>query len=267
MGAISHRDQSAKQAYEAIAPVYDEFTSHHDYELLVGELLPQLRRHGLKEDRLLEVACGGGKGFLPMLARGWRVTACDISPSMLALAETKAGDAADLRIADMRELPVFGEFDLVWCLDDGLNHLLTTEEQLCALTGMRANLAPGGLLLFGVNTLASYNSFFSKTEVVERDGRLLTWRGQASGEVAPGSTCEARFEAETTTGKPDGVPAHVHRQRHFPEAELLEALREAGLACLDVFGHGYDAVLKQPVDEALHNKVVYIARCDPDAAD
>jgi SAM-dependent methyltransferase len=261
MNSIAPRDQSAKQAYEAMAPVYDDFTSHHDYELLQSELLPQLRRHGLSGDRLLEVACGAGKSFLPMLAQGWRVTACDISPSMVALAREKAGDAATVEVADMRELPVFGEFDLVWCLDDGLNHLLSAEEVALALSGMRANLAPEGLLLFGVNTLGSYNRFFSTTEVVERGGRRLTWRGQGSGEVAPGSICEGRFEVETTTGEPVDVPAHVHRQRHFPEAVVLEALDEAGLTCLDVFGHGYDAVLEQPVDEVAHNKAVYIARC------
>lgn len=260
MGAITHTDEGAKQAYEAIAPVYDDFTSHHDYELWLNELLPQLRRHGLIEDGLLDIACGTGKSFLPMLARGWKVTACDISPSMVELAKAKAGNAADLSVADMRELPVFGEFELVWCLDDAINYLLSAEELLCALSRMRANLAPDGLLLFDVNTLASYNSFFSKTEVVEQDGRRLTWHGQASGEVAPGSICEARFESETTTGARDAVPPHVHRQRHFPEAELLDILGEAGLACLDVFGHGYDAVLEQPLDEALHNKVVYIAR-------
>ena len=52
----------------------------------------------------------------------------------------------------------------------------------------------------------------------------------------------------------------MHRQRHFPEAEVLEILEAAGLECLDVFGHGFDAVLEQPVDELRHTKVVYIAR-------
>ena len=28
----------------------------------------------------------------------------------------------------MRELPVFGEFDLVWSLDDAVNYLLSAEE-------------------------------------------------------------------------------------------------------------------------------------------
>src|SRR6185295_19871710 len=94
-----------------------------------------------------------GKSFLEMLPRGWRVTACDISPSMLARAREKAGDAVELTVADMTELPEFGEFDLVWALDDAVNYLLGTEELRRALAGMRTNLATTGLLLFDVNTL------------------------------------------------------------------------------------------------------------------
>jgi SAM-dependent methyltransferase len=255
----------AERAYEAIAPVYDDFTAHHNYEVWLGNLLPELRRHGLREGRLLDVGCGTGKSFLPMLARSWEVTACDISASMLELARAKAGEEARLSVADMRELPVFGEFDLVWALDDAVNYLLSGEELEQALSGMRRNLAPGGLLMFDVNTLRAYRTFFAETEVVATQGRRLVWRGQASADAPPGSICEARFEVETDDG--DGaaggapeVEAHVHRQRHFPETEVLAAMEGAGLECLDVFGHGHDAVLKQPLDELVHTKVVYIAR-------
>lgn len=260
--AVQPGDRSAEAAYEAIAPVYDDFTAHHDYELWLGELLPPLRRHGLRGYRLLDVGCGTGKSFLPMLKRGWEVTACDISPSMVELARGKAGEAVRLAVADMRELPAFGEFDLVWALDDAVNYLLSAEELGSALSGMRANLAPGGLLMFDVNTLRTYRTFFAEEQVVERDGLRLVWRGQGSPNAAPGSVSEARFEVETREGAGEKatVETHLHRQRHFPEAEVLEAMRGAGLECVEVFGHEEDAVLKQPVDEAVHSKVVYIGR-------
>lgn len=250
----------AEHAYEAIAPVYDDFTAHHNYELWLGELLPKLRGHGLHGHRLLDVGCGTGKSFLPMLERGWEVTACDISPAMLELARAKAGDTVPLSVADMRELPQFGEFDLVWALDDAVNYLLSPEELASALRGMRANLAPDGLLMFDVNTLRAYRSFFAETQRVERNGRRLVWRGQGSPEAPPGSISEARFEVEESSGDAAPIRTHVHRQRHFPEAEVLELLEASGLECLDVFGHGFDAVLRQPVEELVHTKVVYMAR-------
>jgi SAM-dependent methyltransferase len=258
--AAESGSRRAEEAYEALAPVYDDFTAHHDYGLWLGELLPQLRRHGLSEHRLLDVACGTGKSFLPMLEQGWEVTACDISPSMLELARTKAGDAVEFAVADMRSLPVFGEFDLVWCLDDAVNYLLDVEELREALSAMRANLAPDGLLLFDVNTIHAYRSFFAETEFVERGGRKLIWNGQAPLDAQPGGIYESHFEAEMQGGGKTDVQKHVHRQRHFPEEVVLATLAASGLECLDVFGHGFDAVLKQPVEELVHTKMVYIAR-------
>lgn len=257
--AVQAGSQWAEQAYEAIAPVYDDFTAHHDYELWLGNLLPKARGHGLSGRRLLDVGCGTGKSFLPMLKRGWEVTACDISSAMLELARAKAGAAAQLSVADMRELPVFGEFDLVWALDDAVNYLLSAEELTSALRGMRANLAPKGLLMFDVNTLQSYRTFFAEVQEVERAGRRLVWRGQGSADTPPGSVSEARFEVESRNGRAD-VETHVHRQRHFPEAEVRELLAAAGLECLDVYGHGFDAVPQQPVEELVHSKAVFIAR-------
>ncbi|HEX5761237.1 MAG TPA: class I SAM-dependent methyltransferase [Thermoanaerobaculia bacterium] len=251
----------AERAYEAIAPVYDDFTAHHDYELWLSNLLPKVEAHGLTGRRLLDVGCGTGKSFIPMLERGWEVTAVDISPSMVELARAKIGDQATLDVADMRELPTYGEFDLVFCLDDAVNYLYDVDELERTLTGMRRNLADTGLLLFDVNTLETYRTFFTEEVTVERDGLRLRWRGRSSAEAEPRSLNEASFEAERLDGGGDaGVESHVHRQRHFPLEDVTGALERAGLECLDVFGHTHDAVPKQPLAEKVHTKAVYIAR-------
>lgn len=255
------RPDWAEIAYEAIAPVYDEFTAHHDYELWLGNLLPKLEKHGIPGHRLLDVACGTGKSFIPMLKRGWEVTACDISPKMVAIAREKVGEEAALSVADMRRLPIFGEFDVVWCLDDAVNYLLSSEELEQALIGMRLNLAPDGLLMFDVNTLESYRTFFAEEVTMEREGRRLIWKGLTSPAAAPGSIAEASFEVEPLEESAGpAIPPELHRERHFPEAEVLAALERAGLECLDVYGHHHDAIPHQPLDEVAHAKAVYIAR-------
>ncbi len=255
------RRRGAEIAYDAIAPVYDDFTSHHDYELWLGNLLPELERLGLRGNRLLDVACGTGKSFVPMLERGWEVTASDVSAPMVELARAKAGDRAALSVADMRDLPRAGEFDLIWCLDDAINYLLGGEELERALAGMRRNLAPGGLLMFDVNALTVYRTFFAEEVELEKDGRRLVWKGRSSPDARPGGIAEASFEVLPAAGE-DGprIAPEIHRQRHFPEAEVLAALEGAGFECLEVFGHGADAVLHQPLREEVHNKAVYIAR-------
>lgn len=238
--------------------MYDLFTAHHESEEWLADLLETVKRHGLSGERLLDVGCGTGKSFVPMLERGWQVTACDISPSMLELARRKTGERAELRVADMRELPRFGEFDLTWCLDDAVNYLLSEEELAQALAGMRANLAPAGLVVFDVNTLHAYRTAFAETEVVEREGRRLVWRGQASADTPPRSICEARIEIDPDEGGEATVS--IHRQRHFPGAAVLAAIERAGLECIDVYGQGYEGIFEQPLDESVHIKAIYIAR-------
>jgi SAM-dependent methyltransferase len=253
-------EHSAELTYEAFAPFYDDFTAHHDYEHWLGNLLAALECCGLRGDRLLDVGCGTGKSFIPMLERGWRVTACDVSAAMVMRARAKVGDAVRFEVADMRALPAYGEFDLVWSLDDAVNYLLGADELERALAGMAANLAPDGLLLFDLNTLRSYRSFFA--EIDERmlaDGRRIVWRGLTSPHAEPGSICEATFSITDGDRSDPGPGVPVHRQRHFPPAEVEAALSAADLELLDTHGHGPDAVLEQPVDEDRHTKMIFIA--------
>lgn len=248
---------SAERTYDSYAPVYDVFTAHFDYDGWLADLMPLLEHHGLRGKRLLDVGCGTGKSFLPMLPWGWEVTGCDISSSMLARARSKVGEAARLVHADMCNLPRLGEFDLVWSIDDAVNYLTGDGELELALAGMRENLAPKGVLFFDLNTIHAYRTFFAETEIVEREGHRLVWRGLARDDAAPGSICESRLEIDPGE---DSASECVHRQRHFPEGDVLAALARTGLECLDVYGQGLDGIPDQPLDESIHTKALYVAR-------
>jgi SAM-dependent methyltransferase len=239
-----------------MASVYDDFTAGDDLEGWLSDLLPHLERCGLSGSRLLDVGCGTGKSFTPMLARGWEVTGCDISPAMLERARGKAGGAARLEIADMCELPIFGIFDLVWSTD-AMNYLLSDGELVAALLGMRDNLSSNGLLMFDLNAHFLFRTFFVGRHEVDRDGARIIWTGRAAPDAEAGSICEAALDIY---GKGKTANTQLHRQRHFPEGEVLAALERTGLECLGVFGHGYDGVPRQPLDEEIHTKAIYIAR-------
>lgn len=258
--AGKRRERSAEIAYEAIAPVYDDFTAHHDYDLWLGKLLEVAAGHGMVGRRLLDVGCGTGKSFIPMLEKGWEVTACDVSPAMVELAREKVGGAAKLSVADMRELPELGEFDLVWCLDDAVNYLHDTAELGAALSGLRANLAPTGLLIFDLNTISTYRGFFAEEVTMERGGRRLIWRGRSRPDIEPGASVEAVFEVEPLEEGGVAIAPETHRQRHFPAAEVEAALARAGLELVGSYGHGEDGIPRQPLDEATHTKAIYVAR-------
>ena len=173
------RTASARDAYDVAADVYDDFTAHHDYEGWTALIERLARAHGLAGDRLLDVGCGTGNSFLAFLERGYRVTACDISPRMLARARDKCRGRARLTVADVRSLPHLGGFDLVLAIDDVLNYV-TAAELPAAFRGLAANLAVDGVLVFDVNTELTYRTFFASHDRQAQTG--LTWDGHVDAE-------------------------------------------------------------------------------------
>jgi SAM-dependent methyltransferase len=255
MGKKWDSGNEVKQTYDTYAPAYEDFNHGYMYERWTGRLLGKAEEAGLEGDRLLDIACGTGLSFVTMLERGWKVTGCDISPAMLEIAEEKFGDRAELFVADMRELPEIGEFDLIWAINDPLNYLLSVEELEATLDGMRRNLARDGIALFDVNTLVTYRTFFSEEIVVQQNGRQLVWKGKLTPEeVTPGVFAEAAFEEVGAEGS-----AHVHRQRHFSQEEVEAAFDRVGLKCIALYGE-QDGALTLGLDENLHTKAVYLVR-------
>ena len=251
------RPESAQATYDQMAAHYDAFTAHHDYQVWLGALLKAARAHGLVGRRLLDVGCGTGKSFLPLIDQDWQICGCDISAEMIAIAREKAPSTVQLEVADMRALPSFGEFDLVWCLDDAINYLLDPDDLVSALCAMRSNLAARGLLVFDVNTLLTYRTFFAETQIISSGSHVLRWEGRASPTAGPGDTFEALFEA-LVAGQSSSQT--IHTQRHFPPEQILSAFEQAVLEPLAIFGHGLDARFEQPLDESRHTKAVFLAR-------
>ena len=174
-------------------------------------------------------------------------------------AREKAGGRADVLVADMRRMPVLGEFDLITCIDDAINHLLGPDEVADAFAGMRENLAPGGLLVFDVNTLAAYQGV--PDVVVEDDERLLRWRGGLAELDGPGRRGRGRHRRLHPRGRRAVAALTEPPAPPSPPDRGLRALAEqAGLEVAAVLGQRPGAVLDEWLDERVHRKAVFVMR-------
>jgi len=241
-------------AYEAFAPVYNDFNHSNDYEMWLGQvLLPELQKHGLPDrGSALDVGCGTGRAFRPLLRRGWRIHGCDLSPAMVEIAAEEGGDLVTTEVADMRKLPRYGSFDLVLSLNDSVNYLLGDLDVLDAFHGMRANLAVGGLLVFDVNSSSTYAAAYTGVREVKHLGSKWLWRGR--GEISP-SVFEAVIEG-------DRLCAPIRQvARYRSEGEVVRTMRAAGIEPLAVLGMSEacgQVLLSESPNEQRDYKLVFI---------
>jgi SAM-dependent methyltransferase len=80
------------------------------------------------------------------------VTGLDRSPEMLAFAASKV-PRARLIEGDMTSFSLAERFDVVVCVFDSLNHLLTFDAWQSVFEAVHDHLADGGLFVFDVNTV------------------------------------------------------------------------------------------------------------------
>jgi len=265
------QDESAKTAYDRYAPIYDEWNEQNDYEMWLGRiLLPELEKHGLvRGGWVLDVGCGTGRAFGPLLARGWRVVGCDVSTGMLKEAEGKFGSKVRLINLDARSLssipldqlqPHTGEaFQLILLLNDVINYLVGDEDLEKLFDGVTQNLSRNrGLVLFDANTFGLFQEHYASSASEEIRAKGWEWRGLVE-DPTPGGIYEAHLSGR-------GVDAHVHRQRHWMPEQVTAALRASGLRALAVLGQREEdgkILLSNSVDEQRDEKVIYVAAHAP----
>lgn len=145
------------------------------YDLDFGEMdadLPMIQQFATRcGSPILELGCGTGRVLLPLARQGYQITGVDVSPSMLDVARQKiAAEGLMHRVTlvkqDMRELEIDNHFSLAFVAINSFMHLLSTDEQLAALSSIRHHLLPNALLLLDL-----FNPDL---------GRLLDFRGQVA---------------------------------------------------------------------------------------
>lgn len=120
----------------------------------------------------LESACGTGRYMAGLLRRGWAVEGYDLSPAMVRYAASrlkKYGGRAVLRKGDMRTYRSKRTFGLVFNLLSTFRHLMSDKDALAHLRRCAASLAPGGVMVLGLD-LADYGHESPDEEVFDERG-------------------------------------------------------------------------------------------------
>jgi SAM-dependent methyltransferase len=95
--------------------------------------------------RVLELAIGTGRVALPLAATGLTVEGVEASEEMVAKLRAKPGGAhLPVTIGDMADVPVTGQYSLVYLVFNTLFNLVDVKRQVDCFRNVARVLAPGG---------------------------------------------------------------------------------------------------------------------------
>ncbi|MEM6980749.1 MAG: methyltransferase domain-containing protein [Planctomycetota bacterium] len=159
------------EVYDDWADLYDR-TVGSDYgrgqfDFLKRVLLPHLPVRA----RILDLCCGTGQLFRPLIDLGYRVTGLDSSAEMLARASQNAPEAECVH-DDARTFCRPNHFDAAISTSASLNHIPTIDDLQQIFRSIAVSLADNGMFVFDLNHPAQLTKW---------------WRGEAcEGDIDDG---------------------------------------------------------------------------------
>lgn len=222
--------------FTALAAVYDAIMQDVEYDYWADFVLSYARDRGREGGRALDLACGTGSFTRELYRAGWHVTGLDGSAEMLAVARERLLPEVALHQGDIRTFTLPERFDLITCVFDSLNNMLTPQDLGQAFRQIEAHLQGGGLLACDLNT---------------RLGVRELWEGGAIEDVVPVPGGEVHYhwshhyDPETELGVVQAFCRQmigerteefleVHHERGYDPQEIATLLQDAGFRRFEI---------------------------------
>jgi len=224
--------------YDRLAPfyhiIYEDWNA--SIERQASQLSAIVHEHwGEQVQNILDVSCGIGTQAIGLAAKGYNITASDLSSKEIERARKEAqsrGLNIHFSVCDMREAYHHhqAQFDIVISCDNSIPHLLSDDEILQALQQMFAcTRAGGGCLL----TIRDYDKETRGTGIVkpygirEDDGKryLVFQVWDFEGEIYTVSMYFIEEDQSSSTAS-----THVMRSRYYALSpnRLMQLMEEVG---------------------------------------
>ena len=224
--------------YEQLAACYDTLTGDVDYVRRADYLERLFHRSSLSVHTVLDLACGTGTMTWLLAGRGYEMIGVDGSEDMLAAAMEKRGAAeGEMPLflhQSMPKLDLYGTVDAAVCCLDSLNYLTRPADVRRTLERLRLFIAPGGMLIFDVNTPEKFRSLDGQVFLDETEETYCVWRAEYSRQVCTYYLDLFRRRADGSWKR----DLEIHRERCYTPQQLTAWLQEAGFGRIRIHGDG-----------------------------
>lgn len=224
------------ESYTVLAQFYDLLTTDVPYINWADYLERHFKRQKAPVRTVAELGCGTGTLASILAARGYQVTALDLSPDMLSVAAEKC-EGLDVRLVcqDMSRLRLPEQVDAVICCLDSLNYVTRPTQVQRTFAQVFAALKPGGLFLFDVKTPLALEQADGQVYIDENDEVYCVWRGEYDKRRR---ICS--YGIDLFALQPDGSwlrDGEYHEEYAYTMDELANWLTNAGFRSVKQFGN------------------------------
>lgn len=217
--------------YEQFAAVYDEMMEEIPYDMWFAKFLEILEKQGITSGHVCELGCGTGEMVCRFAKAGYEVTGIDLSPDMLAKAyeKTEGMEKISYLEEDMTDFSLHKPADVILCICDSMNYLLSTEKLVSMFRCIREALAEGGVAILDMKTAYCFQKVMgNQTRVDETEEALMIWDNTYDEETRINEYLLTIFTEDTETGMYARYD-ECHEQRAYSEDEVKACLQEASL--------------------------------------
>lgn len=241
-------------AYTVLAGWYDRLTADVDYEKWADYVERHFRRLKRPVRSVAELGCGTGSLTRLLARRGYAMTAIDLSPDMLTVAEQKCRGLDVLFLCqDMSRLTLLEPADAVVSCLDSVNYVTRPAALRQTFRRVYRALAPGGLFLFDAKTPTALEGADGQTYLDEDDGLFCVWRGEYFPKRRVCGYGLDLFVRGADGGWSRG--SEYHEEYAYTTDELDGFLRDAGFSDIKIYG---DKTMRAPKEGA--QRVFFAAR-------
>jgi ubiquinone/menaquinone biosynthesis C-methylase UbiE len=165
--------------YSHLAQLYDTYAS---FKIDIPFYLNEARQQG---GQILELMSGTGRVSLPLIENGFQLTCVDSSSQMLQVLRDKLAAqklTATVLEMDVRELDLGKAFDLAFIPFNSFSELVSTTDQMKALSRIKQHLSPQGRFICTLHNppirlrqVDGQLRLWSSNPLPDRSGKLVLW--------------------------------------------------------------------------------------------
>ncbi len=206
--------------YSELAEVYDSLIYDMPYEKWADFIEKN------SSGDVLELACGTGN-LTKLLAKRRSVTALDISPEMLRIADGKLrtlGRRVRFVQGDMRTFALNKPVNTVVCACDGINYLTDADSVKRTFINVHKSLNSGGTFIFDISSYYKLSKMNNELYSEDTDDVTYIWRNSFENDIL---NMDIAFFV-TDDGENYTRFDETHVQRAHRTDELARLLRECG---------------------------------------